>query len=96
MPDQDQKGEQFGSYYLLRLLGEGTYGVVYLGQHLYLDTQVAVKIMQARLSKEHWQLFRDEACKIPVLDHPHIVRLLDFSMKQGIPFLESTKRQCVL
>ena len=40
----ERVGEQFGSYRLVRLLGQGGFAEVYLGQHIYLDTPAAIKV----------------------------------------------------
>lgn len=41
----DLLGRQFGNYVLARLLGEGSFAQVYLGEHIYLRTQAAVKVL---------------------------------------------------
>jgi hypothetical protein len=81
-------GQQFGNYRLLRLLGEGGFAEVYLGQHLLLSTQQgAIKILSIRLNKEVILAFKQEAVTIASLVHHHIVRVLDFDVTEGIPFL---------
>ncbi len=82
-----REGQQFGNYRLLQLLGRGGYGEVYLGEHLYLQTQVAVKVLAA--SPEQWvrDLIRTEARTHARLDHPNIVRILDFGFEQDVPYL---------
>src|SRR5438045_1344246 len=42
-------GQHFGNYRLIRLLGRGSFTEVYLGEHVELKTQVAIKVLQARL-----------------------------------------------
>ena len=78
---------QFGHYRLTRLLGEGGFAQVYLGEHVHLGTQAAVKVLTAILSEEEMEQFRQEARIMMSLDHPHIVRVLDFGLEGGIPFL---------
>ena len=41
----DKAGQQLGNYQLIRLIGEGGFAQVYLGEHVYLDTQAAIKIL---------------------------------------------------
>jgi serine/threonine protein kinase len=82
-------GQQFGNYRLLSLLGCGGFAEVYLGQHLYISSQkAALKILSSRLlNQANIQVFKQEAETIASLDHPHIVRILDFGVTEGIPFL---------
>ncbi len=83
----DRVGQQLGNYRLVRLLGQGGFADVYLGEHLYLSSQAAIKVMHTHLAAEEWQSFRKEARLIAGLIHPHIVRLLDFDVAEGVPFL---------
>ncbi len=83
----DRVGQQLGNYRLIRLLGQGGFADVYLGQHLHLDSQAAIKVMHTHLAQEEWESFRKEARIIAGLTHPHIVRLLDFDVEDGTPFL---------
>ena len=54
----DWVGQQLGNYHLLRLLGEGGFAEVYLGEHQHLGTQAAIKILAARLSTEEGPILR--------------------------------------
>lgn len=46
----DLTGRQFGEYCLIRCLGKGFYGEVYLGQHLEEHTHVAIKVLYEGVS----------------------------------------------
>ena len=82
----DLTGQQFGKYRLIRRLGSGGFASVYLGQHVLIDTlQAAVKLLDP--TKVDVQQFPYEANTTAALVHPHIVRLLDFDIQQGTPFL---------
>lgn len=84
----DYVGRQFGNYRLLRLLGRGGFADVYLAQHLHLDTYAAIKVLrEVRLTSADTEQFRAEARTIASLVHPHIVRVLDFGVENGVPFL---------
>jgi serine/threonine protein kinase len=83
----DRVGRQLGNYRLIRLLGQGGFAEVYLGEHIYLGTQAAIKVLIARLAHEEIDEFHNEARTIARLRHPHIVRVLDFDVDGGIPFL---------
>jgi serine/threonine protein kinase/tetratricopeptide (TPR) repeat protein len=79
--------QQFGHYRLLSLLGQGGFSEVYLGEHIYLKTQAAIKILTIPLEQDERSKFLTEARIIAHLDHPHIVRVLDFGLQDRVPFL---------
>src|SRR5690349_509334 len=81
-------GQQFGNYRLIRLLGQGGFAEVYLGEHIYLKNYAALKVLHTHLSGEDSQQFLAEARTLGQLSHPHIVRVLDFGVDQeGRAFL---------
>jgi serine/threonine protein kinase len=80
-------GQQFGSYRLLHVLGQGSFAVVYLGEHIYLKNYAAIKILHARLTSDLQENFLKEARILARLSHIHVIRILDFGVKEGIPFL---------
>ncbi len=86
----DRLGQQFGNYRLLRSLGEGGFAEVYLGEHVHLGSQVAVKVLHTRLIAREQEQFLREARMIASLDHPSIVRVLDCGVERGVPFLIMT------
>lgn len=83
-------GQQAGNYRLIRLLGQGGFADVYLGEHIHLNTQAAIKVLNTQLTSEGTEQFRKEARIIAHLEHPHIVRVLEFGLEQGFPFLVMT------
>jgi serine/threonine protein kinase len=83
----DRVGQRFGNYALTRLLGRGGFAEVYLGEHVYLNTQTAMKVLDAQLGESLQQQFLREARTIARLVHPHIIRLLEFGLEQGAPYL---------
>src|SRR5258708_2959121 len=81
-------GQQLGNYRLIRVLGEGGFAEVYLGEHVHLDTQGGIQVLYPQLGdKEHTAYFYQEARLIAQLKHPHIVRTLDFGVTDSTPFL---------
>ena len=80
-------GQQLGNYRLLRLIGRGSFAEVYLGEHLLLGSQAAIKVLYANLTDEGKEQLRSEARTMAHLIHPHIVRVLDFQVEDGLPFL---------
>src|SRR5579863_6996864 len=83
----DRVGQQLGNYRLTKLLGQGGFADVYLGDHIHLDTQTAIKVLHTQLTEEDVDKFRLEARTLARLVHPQIIRLLDFGIEQAIPFL---------
>src|ERR1051326_4113196 len=83
----DRVGQQLGNYRLLRRLGEGGFAEVYLGEHTYLQTQAAIKILHTRLAADDTDTFVSEARIIARLKHPHIIRVLEFGVEGSTPFL---------
>src|SRR5437764_1056353 len=83
----DRLGQQFGNYRLISLLGQGGYSEVYVGQHMRFNQQAAVKVLHAHLTKQEAEHFQQEAETIATLAHPSIIRVLDFDVQDGVPFL---------
>ncbi len=83
----DRTGQQFGNYRLVRLLGQGGFAEVYLGQHVRFKQQAAIKVLHTHLSDQEVEHFQREAETIAQLSHPSIVRVFDFDVQDGVPFL---------
>jgi serine/threonine protein kinase len=84
---RDLIGQQLGDYRLVSSLGHGGFAEVYLGEHVRLSMSAAIKVLHTHLSTEEIQGFEQEAKTIAKLIHPHIVRILNFDVSNGIPFL---------
>jgi WD40 repeat protein len=82
-----QPGEQLGNYRLVRLLAQGGFADVFLGEHIHLGTEAAIKVLRTRLSSKDLLTFREEARIVARLRHSHIVTIFDFDVQNGIPFL---------
>ncbi len=80
-------GQQIGNYRLIKLLGQGSFADVYLGEHTLLKTQVAVKIMRVHLTQSLMEDFLNEAQTVARLRHPHIVRVFEGNVENGTPYL---------
>ena len=88
---QNRVGQRIGNYQLTRLLGRGSFGDVYLGQQVHDNTPAAIKVMQTRLTPEDLKGFINEASTSFRLQHPNIIRLLDFGIDaNNTPFLVMT------
>lgn len=84
---EDRVGQSLGNYRMLRLLGRGGFASVYLGEHSYLKSHAALKVLHTHLSEEDAAKFLQEAQTLARLTHPYIVRVLDFAVQDGMPFL---------
>ncbi|MGH2507405.1 MAG: protein kinase, partial [Ktedonobacteraceae bacterium] len=82
----DRIGQRIDDYRLIRFLGGGTFGDVYLGEHVYQKTLVAVKVFKAKLTPDKFHDFVNEI-RIVRLRHPNISQVLDFGIENDIPFL---------
>jgi eukaryotic-like serine/threonine-protein kinase len=83
----DRIGQQLGNYRLQRFLGEGGFAEVYVGEHIHLGTEAAIKVHHSQLTNEDVEQFRNEARTIARLKHRHIVRVFDFGVEGKTPFL---------
>jgi serine/threonine-protein kinase len=81
----ERAGELLGPYQLIRRLGEGGMGEVYLGRHVKLGREVAVKVLRAEMAKdpEIVRRFFQEARVVNEINHPHIVEVIDFAEEPG-------------
>jgi len=79
--------QRFGDYQLIRLLGEGGFAEVYEARQVHLGTSVAIKILKDAFTPAQIEALRQEALIVSRLDHPHVVRLLNFSIERGIPYI---------
>jgi len=80
--------QQIGPYRLLRLLGEGGMGVVYLAERSDIGGQVAIKLLRdGWLSPMRRQRFRVEQLTLAQLNHPSIARIYDSgTLEDGTPW----------
>ena len=74
------EGGVAGNYDLLRVLGKGTMGVVYLGRHRKLGKNVALKVLRPEHCRDRalMQRFFQEARAVNEINHEHIVEIHDF------------------
>jgi eukaryotic-like serine/threonine-protein kinase len=84
--------QQLGHYRLIRLIGQGGMGEVYLAEDTRISRQVAVKVIRTELqsylddeeSKHAEELFEREMKAISRLDHPYILSFYDFGKEPAI------------
>jgi len=79
-----------GRYRLIRLLGEGAMGAVYLGEHLKIGRKDAIKILRGGLAndKESIARFNRGARNMSAIRHTNVCTLYDYGeTDDGSPFL---------
>ncbi|MEM1128237.1 MAG: serine/threonine-protein kinase [Bacteroidota bacterium] len=85
------EGQRVGAYRVVRLLGRGGMGSVYLADRAdgAFEQQVALKVIRQGFDTEHTlRRFRSERQILARLQHPHIARLLDGgTLPDGRPYV---------
>ena len=88
--DQDNAiGREIGNYRLLAEINSGTFGRVYRAEHKYISNHiVAIKLLNTSLGfPTEREQFAQEAQILAMLEHPHILSLLDFGFIERQPYL---------
>jgi eukaryotic-like serine/threonine-protein kinase len=85
--------ERLGRYALLREIGRGAMGVVYLGRDSAIQREVAIKVIplnsectEAELAEARMRFFR-EAETAGRLNHPNIVTIYDVGEERGLAYI---------
>ncbi len=89
-PEPVPEGEKIGSYRIVRELGSGGLGTVYLAsREKEYESQVAIKVVKRNVANaDIVRRFRAERQILANLDHPNIARLLDGgTTRDGRPYL---------
>ena len=78
-------GQTISNYKILRQIGSGGMGMVYLAQHTTLERYAAVKVLNPEYSGNKFfkERFLHEATTLAKLNHPNIVVLYDFIENDG-------------
>ena len=76
-------------YRVTKLLGTGGMGSVFQAQHLTLGVDVALKVMHAHVAADPdvARRFGREARAISIIDHPNVVRIMDFGVDDAVPYI---------
>jgi eukaryotic-like serine/threonine-protein kinase len=80
---------RLGTYRVLRLLGAGGMGMVFLAEDTQLRRKVALKTMLPAIAQhpQHRERFLREARAAAAIEHPHIVAIFQVGEDNGIPYL---------
>jgi serine/threonine protein kinase len=88
--DQLSEGQQVGAYRIVRQIGRGGMGTVYLAERAdeHFKKYVAVKLVKRGMDTDYiLRHFRNERQILANFDHPNIARLLDGgSTEGGLPY----------
>ncbi len=78
-----------GDYTLIKQVGQGSLGSVFLAEHRFMKRQYVLKILPEELAADRsfTQRFEDEVGMLATLEHPHIVKMHTVSFAQGQYFL---------
>lgn len=79
-----------GTYEVKRVLDRGGMGIVFEAEQVRLRRRVAIKILPVHLAQEQQALlrFQREAELVSLLQHPHIVQIVDFdTTDRGEPYI---------
>ncbi len=85
----DLTGRTLGGFQVVRKLGTGGMGQVYLARQLSLKRPVALKLLKADLTKNPTALkrFEAEAHAVAKLNHPNIVQVYEFGEHDGMRYM---------
>lgn len=73
-------GAMFGSFRIVRKIGEGGMGVVYEAEHIKIGRRAAVKLLHPHLAQdeEYAQRFLNEARAVNIVRHRGLVEIFEF------------------
>jgi serine/threonine protein kinase len=85
----DLSGRTLGDFLLVRKLGQGGMGQVYLARQVSLKRQVAVKILRPELAENQTSLqrFRREAEAVAGINHANIVQIYQIGESGGMHYM---------
>jgi len=81
--------EILGDYQIIKQIGRGALGAVYLAEHRFMKKQFVLKVLPEELASDRQfvQRFEEEAARVAALEHPHIVKVHNVSHADGRYFL---------
>jgi len=85
-----QAGRLFGNYRVVRLIGEGAFGEVYLAENPHLERRAAIKVLRPLLAQdaELVRRFFNEARAASAIRHPSIIDVFDAGeTPEGAPYI---------
>jgi eukaryotic-like serine/threonine-protein kinase len=88
-PGADLTGRTLGEFQILRKIGAGGMGQVYLARQLSLKRQVALKLLRKDLAGDPTAMkrFQAEAEAVATLNHPNIVQVYGAGESDGLRYM---------
>ena len=90
---EPEEPQQFGRYTVIRTLGKGAMGIVYLGEDPVISRRVAIKVIRAHPDLEGTELeerqlrFEREFRSAGNLSHPNIVTVFDVGKENNDSYI---------
>jgi serine/threonine protein kinase len=83
-PDDDLIGQNVGSYRVIKLLGKGGMGAVYMAEHPVIGSRVAIKFLHPQYATDRKIVdrFFNEARVVNVIGHDNILKILDLDVTE--------------
>ncbi|HUQ33459.1 MAG TPA: protein kinase, partial [Pyrinomonadaceae bacterium] len=84
-----ETGRMLGGYEVVRRIGAGGMGDVYLARHTQHERLAALKILPTHFAGDTQRIgrFRQEARAVLTLNHPNVVTAYDIGEADGVPFI---------
>lgn len=81
--------EQLGDYTILKKLGEGPYGAIFLAEHRFIKRSFVLKVLPPEISADphFYRRFEMQIAEIAALDHPNIAKIHNVSVHDAHPYL---------
>lgn len=85
----DLAGKEIGHYKIIKLLGTGGMGEVYLAEDTKLRRKVALKLLPLQFSADHERKkrFEKEARAVSTLNHPNIITIYEIEETENLSFM---------
>ena len=84
-------GRILGDYEVIKQIGQGALGTVFLAEHRFMKRQYMLKVLPEELASDRVfvQRFQEQVATLAALEHPNIVKIHNVSFAQGLYFLVS-------
>lgn len=89
METRIKEAKILGDYTIIKQIGQGSLGSVYLAEHRFMKKQYILKVLPEELSSDRSfiQRFEEDITIFSTLDHPNLVKLHNVSYSHGQYFL---------